>query len=157
MLVLPLKLTLSVAAARLMSTALPVCVPPVFQLLLVTTRFKVPVVPALRSTSIPSAPAPRNSLLLMVNVPEPASAAAVVSEMALHGVPAAAHEPPPAVVPPAKLRPTISMGICVVTLTVSPLALVTCGLVPAGTRRVGEPLPLRFTGIESATPSPIKC
>ena len=48
------------------SIALPVCVPAVFQLLLVIASVTVPVVPAFRLTSIPSAPAPRIVLPVIV-------------------------------------------------------------------------------------------
>ena len=68
MFVLLLKFRFSVPATRLMSTALPACVLAVFQLFVLIVSARVPVVPALRLTSMPSAPALEITLLPIVSV-----------------------------------------------------------------------------------------
>ena len=145
MFVLLLNARFSVPATRLMSTAVPVCVPAVFQVLPVMVSVSVPVVPALRLTSIPFPPALEITLLARVSVGEPVNAAAVVRSMAFGAVDDSAN-------------PRTSAGIAAVIATALPAPPFRTGDAPAaGTTLVGDPLPLRLTGIDSPTASEIRC
>ena len=132
---------LRVPAARLTSRAVPVAL----SVSSLTARLRVPVVPALRLTSMPSAVAPRHREVEIVSEDEPVRAPVEVRSMAL---------PPPPV--DASERPRTSIGIAWVMPTVL-AAEVMAGRVPAATRFTGAALPLRLRGIDRPTPSPRRC
>ena len=93
---------------------------------------------------MPSAVAPLMTLLAIVNVAAAGKAASVVTSMAFR-LPS--------------VSPRISAGMASVTVTELPAPPLMTGGAPAlaGTRTVGEPLPLRLRGIDRPTGSPIRC
>ena len=102
----------------------------------------MPVVPAFRLTSMPSAVAPLMMLLAIVKDADAGKAASVVTSMAF-------------TLP--SVRPRISAGMASVTVTELPAALAITGLAPGATRMVGVPLPLRLRLIDRPAASPIRC